>query len=257
MSGFYKMDPAAWDYGTHALSLEEEAAYLRIVNAIHIHHGPVPNSDRVLAGMFRCSTRKARQLVGALARAEKVTIEDGHIWNDRARADLAHRGFVSSSRAESGAKGGRTRAEKAAKALADNKLPQANASSREEKRRDTLEPDGSNAPGPVEVTPPDPVKVMFEAGLRMLGQSGMRPERARSLLGKWRKDHGAEAVIIALGRAQREGAINPVEFVEGVLRRAAKGGSRAAPTIGERKRIADGRTLEWAGSIDQWVEVRG
>ena len=32
---FYKMDPGAWDFGTAELSLEEEAAYLRIVNAIH------------------------------------------------------------------------------------------------------------------------------------------------------------------------------------------------------------------------------
>lgn len=38
-------------------------------------------------------------------------------------------------------------------------------------------------------------------------------------------------------------------------RRPASRGS--VHQIGERKRIADGRTLEWAGSIDQWVEVRG
>lgn len=135
MSGFYKMDPAKWDFGTTELSLEEEAAYLRIVNAIHKHDAPVPDNDRVLAGMFRVSTRKARALVEALVAAGKVTIEDGKIWNDRARSDLVQRGFTSISRAEMGAKGGRTRAENAAKALKDNDTGQAIASSRIEENR--------------------------------------------------------------------------------------------------------------------------
>ena len=55
MSKFYKMDPSAWDVGTSSLSLEEEAAYLRIVNSINKHDAPVPNIDRVLAGAcFEC-----------------------------------------------------------------------------------------------------------------------------------------------------------------------------------------------------------
>lgn len=135
MSSFYKMDPAAWDFGTAELSLEEEAAYLRVVNAIHKHDGPVPNIDRVLAGLFRCSTRKARTLIDALVKAEKLTIEDGKIWNFRARSELVQRGFASVSASEAGAKGGRTRANNAAKPLKDNKPDQANASSRIEENR--------------------------------------------------------------------------------------------------------------------------
>jgi uncharacterized protein YdaU (DUF1376 family) len=136
MTDFYKMDPADWDNGTARLTLEEEAAYLRIVNSIHKHKAPVPDVDRVLAGMFRTSTRKARALVNALMDAGKIVIEGGSIWNDRARSDLVHRGFVSISRAESGAKGGRTRAINAAKALENIDASQAIASSREEKRRE-------------------------------------------------------------------------------------------------------------------------
>jgi hypothetical protein len=86
------MDPADWDNGTARLSLEEEAAYLRIVNSIHKHKGPVPDVDRVLAGMFRTSTRKARALVLALMSAGKVVIEDGAIfllgWSDVARPGI-------------------------------------------------------------------------------------------------------------------------------------------------------------------------
>jgi putative hemolysin len=78
MTDFYKMDPGAWDHGTANLSLEEEAAYLRVVNAMHKNKSPVPNNDRVWAGMFRCSTRKARALVAALIDAGKLALtEDG------------------------------------------------------------------------------------------------------------------------------------------------------------------------------------
>lgn len=136
MTDFYRMDPGAWDFGTAGLTLEEEAAYLRIINAIHKHKGPVPNKDRVLAGMFRVSLRKARALVAALADAGKITIDGDLIWNERARSDLVQRGFVSMSRAESGAKGGRTRGENAAKALKEKEASQAIPSSREEKRRE-------------------------------------------------------------------------------------------------------------------------
>lgn len=79
MTDFYKMDPADWDNGTARLSLEEEAAYLRIVNSIHKHKGPVPDVDRVLAGMFRTSTRKARALIRALVDAGKIMVEGGEI----------------------------------------------------------------------------------------------------------------------------------------------------------------------------------
>lgn len=145
MSAFYKMDPSAWDFGTSELSLEQEAAYLRIVNAIHKHDQPVPDNDRVLAGMFRCSTRKARALLNALIEAGKVQIIDGKITNERASSDLVRRGFISSSRAESGAKGGRTRAERQDKSLENKETSQAIASPRiEENREEKEEPIGSS-----------------------------------------------------------------------------------------------------------------
>ncbi|MBE7186199.1 MAG: hypothetical protein INR68_17535, partial [Methylobacterium mesophilicum] len=50
-----------------------------------------------------------------------------------------------------------------------------------------------------------------------------------TMLGKWKRDHGAEAVIVALGKAQREGAIDPVSFIEGCLRNAQHRSNRGQP----------------------------
>ena len=63
---------------------------------------------------------------------------------------------------------------------------------------------------------------MFDAGRRLLAASGKSAVDAGRLLGKWRKDHGTEAVISAISLAQREGAIEPVSYIEGCLRFQSK-----------------------------------
>lgn len=88
------------------------------------------------------------------------------------------------------------------------------------------DPDGSGAAAapsqpqePLEPAKPvDPEKVMFDQGRAFLAEHGVVNGKAGSMLGKWKRDHGAEAVIVALGKAQREGAIDPVSFIEGCLR---------------------------------------
>ena len=221
MSDFYRMDPGAWDFGTASLSLEEEAAYLRIVNAIHKHKGPVPDQDRVLAGLFRVSTRKARALVKALQDAGKVTIEDGLIWNDRARSDLVQRGFVSISRAESGAKGGRTRAENAAKSLKDKDTDQVIASSREEKRREEL----SEAKASDES--PDFAKQLWDRGVAFLERNGTPNRQAKAMIGKWRKFYQDTDIFDAFAACSKQGVVDPIPWIAARLNGRDKGDGKS------------------------------
>lgn len=96
---------------------------------------------------------------------------------------------------------------------------------------DQIQPDLLGGPRPSDPLP-DPEKVMFEHGRRLLAASGMPPARAGPLLGRWKRDFGAEAVIVALGRAQREGAIDPTSFIERCLRNGtgnSNGGGFARP----------------------------
>lgn len=224
MSSYYKMDPAKWDFGTSELSLEEEAAYLRIINAIHKHDQPVPNNDRVLAGMFRCSTRKARALVAALIEAGKVRIEGDCITNDKAISDIVQRGFVSGSRAESGAKGGRKRAENAAKSLADNESGQANASSRIEENR--IEIPEANASGRDTASGPegeDLTKQLFDRAIAFLGKHGIAEQKARSFVGGLRKaKHSDGAIFDAFARCSRAGPVQPIPWITKALGAASQ-----------------------------------
>lgn len=219
MSSFYKMDPAAWDFGTAELSLEQEAAYLRIVNAIHKHDQPVPDNDRVLAGMFRCSTRKARALLEQLIEAGKLRIEGNRITNDRAASDLVHRGFVSGSRAESGAKGGRTRASNAAKALENKDPGQAIASSRIEENREDIPV--ANATGRDDASKPDPKKEFWDEARAYLTGNGVPKSNAGTLIGKLVKDHGFDRTRDAVRAAITSKPAEPIPWITAALTKPA------------------------------------
>lgn len=222
MADFYRMDPGDWDFGTASLTLEEEAAYLRIVNAIHKHKGPVPCQDRVLAGMFRVSTRKARALVEALRLAGKITVEDGYIWNDRARKDLIHRGFVSISRAEIGAKGGRTRAENAAKARENKETGQAIASTREEKRREEITEAKASDGDAV-----DFAKAIWLNGVAFLERNGTPNRQAKAVIGKWRKAYQDTDIFDAFAACSKEGVIDPIPWITARLNGKGKNNGKS------------------------------
>ncbi|BCA57713.1 DUF1376 domain-containing protein [Sphingomonas sp. HMP6] len=108
---------------------------------------------------------------------------------------------------------------------------------------DKKEDSGAGAPAAIAaeialpVDPPNPEKVMFDAGLTLLFQAGYSEARARPVLGKWKSQHGAEAVIVALGKAQREGAVDPVGFINGCFRNGGSNGS--GPGAGRRNRSAE------------------
>lgn len=93
------------------------------------------------------------------------------------------------------------------------------------KEQDNKYPNGTGKPV-------DPVKIMFDSGIELLTGAGKSVGNARSILGKWRKAHGTSAVIEALGKAQREGAIDPVSFIEGTFKYKAKSGG--ASSINEK-----------------------
>src|SRR5690349_21029056 len=106
-SEFYKMDFNAWDEGTVDLTLEQEAAYLRFCHQMYRTHGPVPNSLRLLSGLWRCHQNKARKLLADLVAASKVIpTQDGYLTNMRVTQELDTRETILRRRAHAGHTGG-------------------------------------------------------------------------------------------------------------------------------------------------------
>jgi len=128
MSDWYKMNPLDWNTGTDGLSLELEAAYLRICHAMYITDGPIRENSFVLAGLFRCNDRKAKRLLSDLISAGKVSVSDGLIVNRRALEVISDRSRVSVERKSAGSRGGIERANKQSKQLNNKDTSQAIAS---------------------------------------------------------------------------------------------------------------------------------
>lgn len=91
-------------------------------------------------------------------------------------------------------------------------------------------PHGTGAPAPQF----DPVKAMFDDGVRLLGDTGTPEKHARSLIGKWRKSHGDEACREAINAAFDNGITQPIEWIEKRL-----GGPKIRETWDQR-RIREG-----------------
>jgi uncharacterized protein YdaU (DUF1376 family) len=132
MSEFYKMNPLAWDRGTDDLTLEQEAAYLRVCNAIYAADQPIRANMRVLAGMWRCNERRAKRLLSELVAAEKLAVEDGWIVNERALDDVSKRRALRVERASAGRLGGIESGKSRSKVLQNNEITEAIGSTRKE-----------------------------------------------------------------------------------------------------------------------------
>ena len=84
--------------GTTTLTLEQEAAYLRVVCAINLYDEPVPADLRVLGGLWRCNERKAQRLLDELMATGKIQISDGVITNSLAMEDVSRRNGLAAER---------------------------------------------------------------------------------------------------------------------------------------------------------------
>jgi hypothetical protein len=80
--------------------------------------------------------------------------------------------------------------------------------------------------------PVDKAKVTFRACLAYLVENGRDERSARSLLGKWRRDHGDDAVHVAVdkARARAAGTSDPVSYIKACLKSGAGRASPGRPT---------------------------
>ena len=77
--------------------------------------------------------------------------------------------------------------------------------------------------------PVDKAKVTFGACLAYLVENGRDEASARNLLGKWRRDHGDDAVQSAVEKARAGAVSNPVSYIQACLAGAGRRGVQQQP----------------------------
>lgn len=134
MADFYKLDIGDWNVGTDDLTLEQEAAYFRVVNAIRQAEQPIRYNFFVLGGLWRCNERKAKRILKELIDAGKLSVEGGSIINRRAVDEASALRRTKVERRSAGSRGGIESGKSRAKALETN-----------ETQKDLLQPEQSRA----------------------------------------------------------------------------------------------------------------
>lgn len=229
--------PMYWDAyiaDTTHLSTEEHGAYLLLLGAMWRRDGSVPDDDRDNARILGLTVAKWRKVKVRLDRF--LIVENGMITQKNLRKIWENTQEKIEKNRSNGALGGR---------------PQSN------KNKDLVKANGFVSLNPNETIPEpepylpiedkssideavvDPAKLMFDYGVKLLIEAGKTEGSARAILGKWKKQHGEATVIAALGKAQREGAIDPVAFCEGVFRHSKKHATASPQMAGAFGRIPE------------------
>jgi uncharacterized protein YdaU (DUF1376 family) len=201
---WYKRCGADFMHGTMMLTLEEKGAYSLCLDLIYDRGGPIPDDARWLSGVCGVSMRKWSALRQRLVDLGKLSAENGLLSNSRAALELVSAELSSRERAETGAKGGRKRAENAASAKKSNGLGQAELKPKEEIREE--EKEGEAAPHCARATP-QPVAEAHQAWNETASMAGwpvavkLSATRRASLNARLR-EHGLEGWRAAITRAR-------------------------------------------------------
>ncbi len=216
-----------YEAATAHLTLEEDGIYNRLLRLCWRTSGcSVPDDPSWIARRMRVDLDTYHRLVEPIIK-EFFGRANGRVSQRRQRAEYQKANEVSRKRSEAGKKGGRPHKPLKTKETGESRV-KANRKQNESihnhshKESSVSKDTGGSPPEDeknegVEKTLTEHI---FGSGLRFLCKSGITEKNARSTLGMWRKKHGDERLLAALGRAQREGALDPVAFCEGVFRTA-------------------------------------
>lgn len=236
---------------TMKLTTQQHGAYLLLLIAYWRNHGPLDDDDEDLASTVKASASEWKKLRPKLEGF--FTIEGGKWIHGRADKELSAAGMRKAAASSKASKGAEARWGKTSKQATGNALSSttSNASSMPQALLEHVpkqcptpspiqipsgscsDPDGSGAaappPPPSDLfddppPPPDPppvkaVDVIFGLGVPLLTKAGITEANARSFLGLQRRQaRNDERVADAIRRAIEEQAIQPLEFIVGVLK---------------------------------------
>lgn len=203
---------------TAHLTFVEDAAYSRLLRLYYRDERPLPCDVAACQRLVAARSKEERAAVETILREFFSLAEDG--WH-QARADQEIKDYqarASIARENGKRSGGRPKTGRKPKDKpSDNPSGYSTDTQNEPSRTLTVNREPSSeakASGAADVA-----SLLFGQGLEWLSNhSGRSETECRSLLGKWRKSLGDETLIATIGRAQREGAIDPIGWMEGAVR---------------------------------------
>ncbi len=210
---------------TSHLSLAEMGAYDRLLDHCYATEAPLP------ADVDRCcriagAASKAERAAVASVLAEFFTLTEAGYSNERVTSELLIAKPKIDAARTNGAKGGRPK-----KIPAETqRVSSGNPSGTQSESSTSSEvipsvPNGTGAAAP----PPTDRDAVFANGVTLLTAAGISDKNARSFLAMQCKEHGETAVRRALERCAVEQPIQPVPWLQALLRSTRQAAATSKP----------------------------
>lgn len=202
---------------THLNATEHGAYLLLLMTAWRSTDGTLPDDDKLLARYARCDTRQWKKLRAVIE--PFFTLKNGK-WRQGRLTD--EREAVRQLRERQAAKGRASALKRKGRHLtgvqsgSDPAEPELNRAS----TSPTPTPDSEGKPSADERLQVDPVKELFDLGVSIMVGAGIAEQKARSLIGKWRKARSDAEVLTALLECRRQDISEPVEWLTKRLKSA-------------------------------------
>jgi uncharacterized protein YdaU (DUF1376 family) len=210
----------AFQRDTQHLAADEVGAYMLLLMAMWTREScDFPDDDRRLAAVCRVSPRLWKARIGPVIR-EFLTAENGALIQKRLREEATY--VERQCKAQSDRKSG----EKSDNPLNDNDPPTSTDKSTDATADKSPEHPSQQPNNPTVYSDPygsDGVAVdarneaVWKRGVPFLTERGVPEKQARTLLGKWLRDHGAEKVTDAFVAAKQSGTQDPVPYITASL----------------------------------------
>lgn len=240
IDGFMPLRIREYLFDTQHLTTEQHGAYLLLIMAYWANGGPLENDPERLRAITKMSKFLFKKVWPILENF--FTIDGKFLRQKRLDEELEKARKITEKRAEAGATGASKRWQMPEN---DDSKPIANTMANGCTLTSTYTQTMSTIPSLIpnhidsnsiqpkeplpkkleapqaasEATPNDLIKQLWDVGSNYLTKNGIDPKLARTMIGKWRKMHGAEKTLLALNSASANCVSDPLPYIQKVLNR--------------------------------------
>ncbi|AVJ30176.1 YdaU family protein [Achromobacter spanius] len=236
---YYSHNIGDYAQATMHLSLVEDAIYSRLLRRYYAEEQPIKDDLQLICRWVGARTEEDRAAVPMILK-EFFELTDGAWRNKRADSEIAAYQEKAKTNRVNGKAGGRPKKKPNETQSVSGGLPEetqadatGNPDGAQEKpsRNPNQEPRTNkysvpNGTGGAPPEPPSAVDQIFALGLPLLIAAGQPEKQARSMLGMFRKNHDDADIVRAIQQCVDDQAIEPVGYLQRVLRSGAARPSR-------------------------------
>lgn len=209
MPDWMAFNPADYTSNTLHLTTRQHGGYILLICAAWAARGYLPGTDVALMAITKLSKREWAE-DGPVLKTFLTATEDGWM-HERVAFEWQDAQALIEAKSKAGKKGARNRWKGRASGNA-MALPSSSQKQTDSHQQLPLPSSEANASG-ADAPQADPVKSLFDEGVELLTSTGCAERNARTIIGKWRQEHGNEAALDAIRQARTEGITEPIAWI--------------------------------------------